>query len=130
MFVSRLAVRDDCDASQFESELLEIGETDGIKAAIERALSSFAATPIDVLVEGARQLLVQAIATHRQDCREPTCLEAANILAFLAHSIGAREADVKALPRLLLDYDVRCQQGGGCDVHALPKGGDVSPGAR
>lgn len=91
------------------------------------------------LVYSARTLLIEAVELHESQCRSPTCREKANVLAFLAHSIGANADDVKSFPAMLFDYDMKCAQGGECPAHpaaaALPadrptrKGVDREEGA-
>lgn len=76
------------------------------------------------LIYTARTLLIEAIEAHEALCQSEQCREKANVLAFLAHSIGAHADDVKAFPAMLFDYDMKCAQGGGCPAHpaasALP----------
>jgi hypothetical protein len=57
----------------------------------------------------ARDLLLQHMAAHRATCSEESdCGEVANILAFMAHSLGASRRDLMKFPTLLVDYDMRC----------------------
>lgn len=59
-------------------------------------------------IEHARDLVIEHLVAHEGQCSDPNCLERANILAFMAHSIGATDRDLHALPRLLLTYDGNC----------------------
>jgi hypothetical protein len=70
-------------------------------------------------VHRARDLLIEEVAEHAKHCTAQQCEHLANLLAFLAHSIGATRRDMLALPRLLAQYDLECQ---GCASprHAAP----------
>jgi hypothetical protein len=69
------------------------------------------------MVHAARNLLITALEIHEKICPEPHCQERANILAFLAHCLGATPADMRSMRKLLFEYEVRCGASGGCDVH-------------
>jgi hypothetical protein len=79
---------------------------------------SSATTPTEAAyMNVARQALFDALDEH--DARCPIgdgCLVRANMLAFLAHCIGASREDVTAFPAMLADYDMKCVQAGGCEI--------------
>lgn len=55
-----------------------------------------------------RDRCLRWLELHRAHCPETSCVEPAGFLAFLAHSMGATERQLTQFPRLLLDYDMRC----------------------
>lgn len=58
----------------------------------------------------ARQILVEEITAHRAVCVNPaTCRETANMLAWLAHSMGVTRSDLLDFPRILTVYEINCQ---------------------
>ena len=59
--------------------------------------------------EVIRDLAIAVIKSHEAVCDDPECTERGNMLAWLAHCIGATERDLRALPKLLVMYDTHCK---------------------
>ena len=59
-------------------------------------------------VQQARDILIEHMDVHRAECPDDDCAEVGNILAFLAHSLGARRQDLQRFPGLLIHYDMGC----------------------
>jgi len=64
----------------------------------------------------AFDLLREYVVEHRRKCRNPECAEVGNLLAWLAHCLGATERDVRKFPSYLVDYDVQCTAAP-CNAH-------------
>ena len=57
----------------------------------------------------ARDRLVEALRQHKATCPNPNCAEVGNVLAFLAHCLGATRQDLIVMEQLLVRYDLNCQ---------------------
>lgn len=68
------------------------------------------------LVTQARDLLVKYITDHEESCsaERGECTELANMIAYIAHSLGATKEDMMRVPGLLFKFDVTCKGGEGC----------------
>jgi hypothetical protein len=56
----------------------------------------------------ASNLLIEAFTVHDQVCQLKDCREKGNALGFLAHCLGADAADLQAMRKALLEYDLAC----------------------
>ncbi len=75
-------------------------------------------TPTAPPVLQARDLLIAHLKDHEARCGlGPRCRETANVMGFLAHCLGAKAADMQALPKYLVYYDLECTSKGGCGFH-------------
>ena len=70
-----------------------------------------ATTTEEQKIKQARNLLVDWVKQHRAHC-DNDCGEVGNVLAFLAHSMGATEFDLRQFPKRLVAYDIDCQHKG------------------
>jgi hypothetical protein len=64
------------------------------------------------LEEGLRDVrdrLIRLWLAHKTVCREQPCHEAANMLAYLAHSLGLGRRQIAKFEQLLVRYDLECQ---------------------
>ena len=79
---------------------------------------------INALATVARNLLVDCAELHRMHCDHPPqeCGEVGNMLAWLAHCMGATAKDTAVFPTRLFWYDSECKERGGCGVHFRLKG--------
>lgn len=59
-----------------------------------------------------RNLLIEWLEYHRIDCNKQNCLEPANMMAFLAHSVGIRSSDLRLFRDQLQEYEVNCKDCG------------------
>jgi hypothetical protein len=48
---------------------------------------------------------------------QPCWLERANVLAYIGHTLGMSADRLHTVGRLMFDYDVHCEQIGGCPAH-------------
>lgn len=96
VFVHRLAMDSGLPAPADLDEQTE-------PAAVELTADSLART-----LTALRSALIAHIELHERTCPQTNCTEKGNMLAWLAHSIGAGPEDLRVLPRLLLQYDIQC----------------------
>jgi hypothetical protein len=57
-----------------------------------------------------RHACLHWLRLHRRDCADPGCVEPANFLAYLAHSMGLDDLDHMRLH--FLEYEVGCEKDG------------------
>jgi hypothetical protein len=67
-----------------------------------------------VAMAAIRDELTSIVEEHRRECSNPHCVGVANMLAFLAHCTGLTQAELRAFPRLVFEYELHCRQAGGC----------------
>ena len=65
--------------------------------------------PLPDVVAECRDKLVEVITEHRRTCPNPKCAEVGNVLAFLAHCLGATQYDLLAMQQLIVRYDLQCK---------------------
>lgn len=56
----------------------------------------------------ARDLIVEAFREHEAACQSPRCPEKANVLAWLAHALGATRDDLRQMEPLVVWNDFNC----------------------
>ena len=73
-------------------------------------------SPEEQVVCRIRDELIDLHAKHAETCTDPACRWVGNLLAFLAHSLGAVEGDIRDFHTLFVMYEMNCQANS-CDVH-------------
>lgn len=75
--------------------------------------------PEHSMIERIRTELIGHVERHKAVCKDPNCADVGNLLAYLAHCLGASDRDMREMQRIFLMYETECKNSGGCAVHMV-----------